>query len=257
MGSKAEWLLGSWVSEQKDKQFIESWKKISDSVFQGEGLNKNNKTLEILNKESMQLIQMQQQVFFIAKVAHNPLPVAFKLINCDNGNLVFHNPDHDFPKTIQYENLSSGQFLATVSDGNTDASGQSFQLKFKKSNPSNKTLEQKVRAFVDAYNQKDLDKMISLTHTKIRWMSVQGENISIETQDQTELKSAMKAYFSKDRKTHSSLSHFSTNGLFVSVLEKASRMIKNKVKAQCSHSIYEFEDGLILNVWYHNAQTCS
>jgi len=111
----ARWLLGDWVSHDDDRTITESWTKRSDSTFEGQGVTMQGTTR--IQGESLRLVQMEQGVFYIAKVAHNPLPIAFELTQCAAQRLVFENNAHDFPKRLEYAARHADELTVQVSDG--------------------------------------------------------------------------------------------------------------------------------------------
>ncbi len=96
-----KWLSGEWQAKMGQSTVLERWQVLSNNTFEGEG-----RTIaadgKVKQQESLRLVQMQQQIFYLAKVAHNPLPVAFKLEECAAGRLKFVNMAHDFPKQLDY-----------------------------------------------------------------------------------------------------------------------------------------------------------
>lgn len=111
----AAWLLGHWTGEHG---VTESWKQAGDRTYEGHGFDGKS-------SESLRLVEMSGEVFYIAKVAHNELPVAFKLAICGDDLLVFENPDHDFPRRIEYRR-DGDALIVRVSDG----AERGFDLKF-------------------------------------------------------------------------------------------------------------------------------
>lgn len=95
------WLSGEWQASMGKSTVLERWQAVSADSFEGEG-----QTIaadgKVKQQESLRLVQMQQQIFYLAKVSHNPLPVAFKLEECAAGRLKFVNMAHDFPKQLEY-----------------------------------------------------------------------------------------------------------------------------------------------------------
>ena len=71
-----------------------------------------------VSQESLRLVEMSGEVFYVAKVGHNDLPIAFKLTSGSDDRAVFENPQHDFPKRLEYR-LTEGRLVVTVSDGGT------------------------------------------------------------------------------------------------------------------------------------------
>jgi hypothetical protein len=125
------WLLGDW-QQSSDKLIIsEHWQQTSPMTFEGLGVSErrtaatetaaaavtisdkaalsNTPSNTAISTESLRLVAMSDEIFFIAKVASNPLPVAFKLTQCANKMAVFENPQHDFPQTLSYQLSHSPQ----------------------------------------------------------------------------------------------------------------------------------------------------
>lgn len=113
--SAATGLLGSWEARDEGKTFTENWIRLSDTTFEGKGETRRND--KVIDGESLRLVQMGESVFYIAKVAHNALPVAFQLTQCSAQRLVFENPGHDFPRKLEYELRATDEMTARVSDG--------------------------------------------------------------------------------------------------------------------------------------------
>lgn len=107
--TQLNWLVGEWQTEKSASFVNENWQKVSDDTFEGQG--KTNSS-----SESLRLVQMADEVFYLAKVSHNPLPVAFKLSHCKNKQFVFENMQHDFPNKIEYRKINSNVLQVIVSD---------------------------------------------------------------------------------------------------------------------------------------------
>jgi hypothetical protein len=113
----AEWLIGHWLSDEGDKHFEETWKKVSDATFEGSGITTRKSDKARIDGESLRLVQMGREVFYVSKVAHNDFPVGFKLVQCADKTLVFANPTHDFPKRLEYQSVDPNTLRVHVSDG--------------------------------------------------------------------------------------------------------------------------------------------
>jgi hypothetical protein len=70
---------------------------------------------------------MANAVFYIAKVSHNEYPVAFRLVECEDGWLVFANPTHDFPQRLEYRRVGEAGLQVNVSAGS-----RGFTLDFRR-----------------------------------------------------------------------------------------------------------------------------
>ena len=65
---------------------------------------------------------MSNEVFYVAKVGHNELPVTFKLTSCSDKSARFENSSHDFPRVLEYtleraEKERAEKLTVYVSDG--------------------------------------------------------------------------------------------------------------------------------------------
>jgi hypothetical protein len=124
----ARWLLGQWAAESGDKWVHETWREVSATTFEGSGVTTARADAAVLDGEDLRLVAMRDAVFYVAKVAHNPYPVAFRMTECDAGRLVFENPTHDFPRRLEYTLQPDGRLEVTVSDG----AEQGFKLQFRR-----------------------------------------------------------------------------------------------------------------------------
>jgi hypothetical protein len=97
------WLIGDWKSEDSKLKINESWKRISDKTFEGSGYTYSIEKNKIVSSETLRLVEMTGEVFYLAKVASNNLPVAFKLTSCTVETVIFENSQHDFPQKISYQ----------------------------------------------------------------------------------------------------------------------------------------------------------
>ncbi|NNC99023.1 MAG: hypothetical protein HKN85_02455 [Gammaproteobacteria bacterium] len=125
MGSM-EWLLGDWVSENDSQRVYESWKEVSARTWEGMGKTESKSTDSVLSQETLRLVEMSGELFYLAKVAANEFPVPFKLTDCAEHMAVFENSQHDFPKAFRYRLSGRDQMEVRVSG----AEGQGFELHF-------------------------------------------------------------------------------------------------------------------------------
>jgi len=116
--------------------------------------------------------------------------------------------------------------------------------------------EQKVMAFVTAFNEQDVDAMLNLATENVVWMSVAGENIAVEAKGSGNLKATMQDYFIGHPTSHSKIKQIQSSGPWVTTLEHAGREIDGEFKGQCAYAMYQLNDGLIESVWYFSAHKC-
>ncbi|HIG39775.1 MAG TPA: hypothetical protein EYQ14_04450 [Gammaproteobacteria bacterium] len=112
-----QWLPGDWTNDDGENIVTESWKRISPLTFEGSGETRSRTSNELQTGESLRLVEMAGEVFYVAKVDHNNRPVAFKLIQCSATSAAFENSDHDFPKKLEYRLNNKNELNVRVSDG--------------------------------------------------------------------------------------------------------------------------------------------
>ena len=122
-----DWLLGEWRTGTEEIILTESWARVSDDTFEGFGEARSAPDGGLQNRETLRMAAMSGGVFYIAKVAHNELPVAFRLSECGEDTAVFENPEHDFPNRIEYRSEGS-ELIATVSGAN----GKGFEIRYRR-----------------------------------------------------------------------------------------------------------------------------
>ncbi len=120
------WLLGEWVAEGAKSTFRESWVARGPQTWEGSGVEASKTGPANTSAEDLRLVEMTDGVFYIAKVSHNRLPVAFRLSECADGRFAFVNPTHDFPKRLDYARQGEDRLVVRVSDG----ADEGFTLNF-------------------------------------------------------------------------------------------------------------------------------
>lgn len=109
---------------------------------------------------------------------------------------------------------------------------------------------QTVENFVQAFNERNLEGMLALVAEDVQWLSIDGQKLSTETTNKTELSIAMQDYFSGCESCRSNIKNINSNKNWVCATETASWNSKTGSKSQSSFSVYEFENGLIKRVYY-------
>ncbi|MFT5705214.1 MAG: hypothetical protein ACI8SK_001169, partial [Shewanella sp.] len=67
------WLVGDWEYKGDKLKLSESWQQVSASTLEGIGQTKSLETNELLSAETLRLVEMSGEVFYVAKVASNEL----------------------------------------------------------------------------------------------------------------------------------------------------------------------------------------
>lgn len=123
---KAEWLIGNWEHTSEEGKFTEKWKKKSSKTFIG------NSYFVIENdtvfSERVNLVQRGKDLFYIVEITTEPSArvTEFKLTSNSANQLVFENPENDFPKKITYNRIHKDSLFAEISGGGNP---QGFPMK--------------------------------------------------------------------------------------------------------------------------------
>lgn len=130
------WLRGDWQRESSKSITKESWRRVSETALEGSSSRVSKASGETIFGESLLLAKMGSDIFYIAKVAENALPIPFKLVNFSETEAVFENPVHDFPQRIRYRRDGENAFTAIVEKIETSAEMQQrIEFSFEKINP--------------------------------------------------------------------------------------------------------------------------
>jgi len=110
-----DWLLGKWENKSDEGNLLEIWKKVNDSLFIGESYFIKGK--DTLHFENIQLKQQGEELFYTTTIRgqNNDKPVTFKQNVEIMKQLVFENPQHDYPRKIVYKPFAKNHLLIEVS----------------------------------------------------------------------------------------------------------------------------------------------
>jgi len=124
--STLEWLIGKWerTDVKAGQTSYENWTRNTPDEFVGIGITLQG--IDTVFVENLKFVVDQDTVYYVAEVSHNPAPVYFRLTKFSQSGFVSENPNHDFPKKIEYR-LDNNSLVAIIS-GN----GESRQFHFQK-----------------------------------------------------------------------------------------------------------------------------
>ncbi len=110
-----DWLLGKWENKSDEGNLLEIWRKVNDSLFIGESYFIKGK--DTLHFENLQFKQKGEELFYIATVKgqNNDKAVTFKHNIELAKQLVFENPQHDYPRKIVYKPFAKDHLLIEIS----------------------------------------------------------------------------------------------------------------------------------------------
>lgn len=111
----ADWLLGNWENKSDDGDLLETWKKVNDSLYDGESYFIKGK--DTLHFEKIQMKQKGEALYYIATIKgqNNDKPVTFKHNDTIEKQLVFENPKHDYPQRIVYSQITKDSIIIQIS----------------------------------------------------------------------------------------------------------------------------------------------
>lgn len=112
---KAEWLIGTWENKTARGTMYESWHKANDKALKGKSYRVSGKDTMVF--EQLQLVQEEGRLVYIPIVngQNNGMPVRFPAKAISTTQLLFENPQHDFPQTISYTKISADSLVAEIS----------------------------------------------------------------------------------------------------------------------------------------------
>ncbi len=111
---KAEWLLGNWGNTTPEGRLVENWRKVNEVQFNGESyfIVKNDTVFA----ETVVLNQYDDKVAYTVTVPNqnDAKPVRFDLTSITDNEMVFENPEHDFPNKIVYTQVKPDSLVAII-----------------------------------------------------------------------------------------------------------------------------------------------
>jgi len=128
--TKAEWLIGNWESKTHEGSTFETWNQLNEHEYAGLSYMLNGKDTVVF--ENIRLVQEQGSLFYIpvVKDQNEGLPVRFEIKNISATQLIFENPQHDFPQIISYIKVGADSLVAAISGKmNGQEQKQTFSMK--------------------------------------------------------------------------------------------------------------------------------
>ena len=127
------WLAGHWRIEQSDRLIDEQWMAPAGGLMMG--MARNVQAGKVREYEFTLLRQEPNgDILYIASPSKQT-ETAFKLTSLRNGEAVFENPEHDFPKKIVYARQPDGSLLAAIEGPGRDGKPRRVEYPFKRVKP--------------------------------------------------------------------------------------------------------------------------
>lgn len=111
---KMQWLIGTWENKTPRGSIYETWQRTNDKEFAGKSYMVREKDTMVF--ESTRLVQEGNALFYIPTVKdqNGGLPVRFAQKSLSATQVIFENPEHDFPQTISYTQINSDSLVAEI-----------------------------------------------------------------------------------------------------------------------------------------------
>lgn len=109
-----DWILGSWTLLTEEKQLIETWTKVNDTLYTGVSMMlQGNDTLSV---ENIQLEKQNNAIYYTPTVPNQNKgqPITFKLIKQTPNAFIVENPQHEFPQRIIYKHPNPDSLHARI-----------------------------------------------------------------------------------------------------------------------------------------------
>jgi hypothetical protein len=127
---KVEWLIGTWENKTQRGSIYEMWGKTSENELSGKSFIVKEKDTIVF--ENIRLVQEKGGLFYIPTVKNqnDGKPVRFATKTISETQLVFENPQHDFPQIISYTKINTDSLVAEISGTKTGQERkQTFPMK--------------------------------------------------------------------------------------------------------------------------------
>jgi len=106
------WLKGCWSLNRNGRETTEHWLKPAGGIMLGISRTvADGKTLEFEFTQIRQ--EANGEIFFIAKPSGQP-EATFKMSKGSANEVIFENPQHDFPQRVIYRRQGDGSLLGRI-----------------------------------------------------------------------------------------------------------------------------------------------
>ncbi|MEP2670112.1 MAG: DUF6265 family protein [Cyclobacteriaceae bacterium] len=114
---KINWLMGQWerINVKEGRSAHERWEAVNDQELKGWGVSFRG--IDTSFMEVLRIVEKEDTLYYVADVPENPNPVFFKFESITETGFVCANPEHDFPKRIEYQLRSDTLKAITSGDG--------------------------------------------------------------------------------------------------------------------------------------------
>jgi len=131
--ARLAWLAGSWRMEKGGRVVDEQWMAPAAGVMLGMGRTiAKGKELE---HEFLQIREGPGGTLFYVAQPSGQKEAAFQLKSLTDAEVVFENPDHDFPQTVSYALQPDGSLLAALEGPGPDGEAKRLEFSYQRVQP--------------------------------------------------------------------------------------------------------------------------
>jgi len=123
------WIAGCWAMDDGKESTQENWMKPAGQSMMG--MSRTVAGGKTVFTEYVQIREMNGQLAYIVSLGLNAKPTVFKLIKSSENEVVFENPEHDFPQRIIYRRESSDALFARI-EGQEKGVNKSMDFPYKR-----------------------------------------------------------------------------------------------------------------------------
>lgn len=130
---KLAWLAGHWRMEKAGRVVDEQWMAPVAGVMLGMGRTVAKE--RVIEHEFLQIrVGPGGDLFYVASPS-GQATTTFQLKTLTDREVVFENPNHDFPQRVMYELRPDGSMLAAVEGANADGTTRRIEFPYARVQP--------------------------------------------------------------------------------------------------------------------------
>ena len=123
------WFAGCWAMDDGKENTQENWMKPAGQSMIG--MSRTVAGGKTVFTEYVQIREINGQLAYIVSLGLNAKPTVFKLVKSSENEVVFENPEHDFPQRIIYRRESSDALFARI-EGQEKGVSKSVDFPYKR-----------------------------------------------------------------------------------------------------------------------------
>jgi hypothetical protein len=127
---KLAWMSGCWAFDDGKQKVEECWMRPA-----GQSMLGTSRTIaggKTVFTEYVQIREAKGEIAYVVSLGLSARPVSFKLIKNTDNEIVFENPEHDFPQRIIYRRESPDNLFARI-EGQEKGVNKAMDFRYKRS----------------------------------------------------------------------------------------------------------------------------